>query len=217
MKNIRVYQAAKYLTDGYERYGDCYFAKDGHWFISLTFEQEPELGEGHDSTEISQYPLEDILDRFLVYVSDFYKKENAEKKAECCLEFSSSSIDQIKALSTIVGKHVYNREEILFQSYAADIGSVFLFCTLIDHISLSGFCICHSYCSDFFLLRLLPLHLSYDIINSNPPLQRKLIVHADQVRDRIPRFPYRTDFQVRDAGHSCALSINYCRNSADVP
>ena len=70
------------------------------------------MGEGHDSTDISQYPLEDILDRFLVYVSDYYKKENAAKKAECCLEFSSSSIDQIKALSTIVGKHVYNREEM---------------------------------------------------------------------------------------------------------
>ena len=68
-----------------------------------------------------------------------------------------------------------------------------------------------------FLLRLLPLPLSYDIINSNPPLQRKLIVHADQVRDRIPRFPHHTDFQVRDAGHSRALSINYYRNSADVP
>lgn len=112
MKNIQIYHAAKYSNGEYERCGDSIFRKDRQWFISLSFEQEPNLGEGHDSTEISQYPLEDILDRFYVYISDFYEKENALKKAECCLEFSGSDIDQIKALSTIVGKHVYNKEEI---------------------------------------------------------------------------------------------------------
>lgn len=43
---------------------------------SLSFEQEPEYGEGESSADISQYPLEDILDRYYVAVEDFYGEIN---------------------------------------------------------------------------------------------------------------------------------------------
>lgn len=110
MKNIRVFHPAKYKTEGFIPCQSGIYTKDSQWFISLSFEQEPELGEGKDSSDISQYPLEDVLDRFLVYVSDFYTAENSKGNSECYLEFSSSCYDSIKSLCSIIGKHVYNRE-----------------------------------------------------------------------------------------------------------
>ena len=78
---------------------------------SLSFEQEPELGEGEDAGYISQYPLEDILDKFLVHVSDFYEDLNKEGLVMCYQEFASPKLENIESLREIIGKHVYNKEE----------------------------------------------------------------------------------------------------------
>ena len=75
--------------------------------------QEPELGEGKDASSISQYPLEDLLDKFGVYISDFYKSENDAGKDTCYLEFASSDAKDIINLLTIINKHVYNRNVII--------------------------------------------------------------------------------------------------------
>ena len=81
------------------------------YVTSLSFVQEPEYNEGSHAGKISQYPLEDILDRFYCYVSDFYKDMNNESSNICFLEFASDDVDDIRKLLGIVNKHVYNREE----------------------------------------------------------------------------------------------------------
>ena len=80
------------------------------YVTSLSFEQEPELGEGDSPRYISQYPLEDILDKYLVVAEDFYEKENEESFTTCYQEFSGKNIENVRELLEIVGKHVYNKE-----------------------------------------------------------------------------------------------------------
>lgn len=75
--------------------------------MSLSFEQKADLGEGTSPQDISQYPLEDILDRFSVYITDFYEAENAVSEKLCYLEFASESKTDICALCDIIGKHVF--------------------------------------------------------------------------------------------------------------
>ena len=78
MKNITIYTPAKYNTDKYTKVKDNIyktydnFMKQDSFVTSLSFEQEPEYGEGESSADISQYPLEDILDRYYVAIEDFY-------------------------------------------------------------------------------------------------------------------------------------------------
>ena len=74
------------------------------------FEPEPEFDENEPAEEISQYPLEDILEKFFCYVSDDYEEENAEDPKNCYVEFASEDIGDIRDILTIVGKHVYNKE-----------------------------------------------------------------------------------------------------------
>ena len=83
-----------------------------YYVTSLSFEQEPEHGEGTSPKLISQYPLEDILDKFSVHISDFYKKENDKSDALCYQEFASPNIREIKKLREIIGKRVYNKKYI---------------------------------------------------------------------------------------------------------
>lgn len=82
------------------------------YVFSICFIQEPEYGENDSSnSEISQYPIEDICDKFKCYCSDYYEKENSENKELSYVEFASDKIKNIKSLKTIIGKHVYNRKE----------------------------------------------------------------------------------------------------------
>ena len=109
MKNINGFVAEKYNTSDYERV-DSEVYKYGSIFVtSLSFQQEPELGEGVDAEHISQYPLEDLLDHFTVYISDFYKELNVNTSI-CHLEFAGFDLASIQNLQQIIGKHVYNRK-----------------------------------------------------------------------------------------------------------
>lgn len=116
MKNINYFDADKYKESKYEKVEEhIYKTKDTFmgsecYVSSLSFEQEPELGEGSSPKEISQYPLEDLLDKYYVAVEDFYENENNDSSTICYLEFSGSEIEDIKGLLEIVGKHVYNKE-----------------------------------------------------------------------------------------------------------
>ena len=114
MKNINIYKADKYNSDRYEivkeniyKTHDSFLDQDAY-VTSLSFEQEPEYEEGTDSGNISQYPLEDILDKFYVAVEDFYTELNDGSSNVCYLEFTGSSVEDIEKLLQIVGKHVYN-------------------------------------------------------------------------------------------------------------
>lgn len=78
------------------------------YVTSLTFEQEPEHGEGNKPSIISQYPLEDVLDTYLVHVSDFYTELNRNSQSQCYVEFASPHLEDIKKFREIIGKHIYN-------------------------------------------------------------------------------------------------------------
>lgn len=80
---------------------------------SLSFIQEPELREGKNASDISQYPLEDILDEYSCWISDFYEDLNTAAIDTCRLEFASSDIEDIQKLREIIGKHVFNRSDQL--------------------------------------------------------------------------------------------------------
>ena len=110
MKNIRNYPAEKYHAPPYAAAEpDIYRCGDG-FVTSLCFQQEPELGEGASAADISQYPLEDLLDRFNVYVSDFFDEINVPESQTCCLEFCGKTPEDIRQLRSIIGKHVYNKD-----------------------------------------------------------------------------------------------------------
>ena len=123
MKNIQNYNAAKYIKTGfsslfqksdYKKINDgIYEYKKGNetlYVTSLSFVQEPEFEEGDSAANISQYPLEDILDKFYCHISDFYEDLNVSESRTCYLEFAAMDLDDIKKLRSITGKHVYNQE-----------------------------------------------------------------------------------------------------------
>jgi len=109
MKNISAFKASKYSTNEYELLEDDIYRCGDVCVITLQFQQEPEMDEGTSSADISQYPLEDILDRFNVHISDFYDSENKCAKVKCRLEFASRKIENIRNLKSIIGKRVYNK------------------------------------------------------------------------------------------------------------
>ena len=107
MKNITIFESEKYNDANYRKKGDGIYEMNDQFYISISFTQEPEFGEGTDSTEISQYPLEDILDNYGVFVSDFYEELNNGQSNTCYLEFASPSLDNVTNLLEIVDKHVF--------------------------------------------------------------------------------------------------------------
>lgn len=120
MKNIQVYHSQKYSTPEYTKVEEniyrgknpyCRGVEDEEmYFTSLTFEQEPELGEGETPKHISQYPLEGILDMFSVCVTDFYEELNAQSEHTCYQEFGAFTREDIRRLLEIVGKHVCDKK-----------------------------------------------------------------------------------------------------------
>ncbi|MCT4509570.1 MAG: hypothetical protein N4A48_12610 [Tepidibacter sp.] len=108
MKNISNYDAEKYKNEKYFKEADGIYKVKNEFVTSLIFEQEPKLGEGDSPINISQYPLEDILDKFCTYISDFYEELNKNSHTTCYYEFASSDIENIKNLRSVIGKHVYN-------------------------------------------------------------------------------------------------------------
>ena len=115
MKNIENYDADKYLNEDYKKLEEGIFEcvdkyGDTLYVTSLSFEQEPELEEGENASDISQYPLEDILDKFYCHVSDFYESLNTADSTKCYLEFGAMDMEDIQNLRSIIGKHVYNKD-----------------------------------------------------------------------------------------------------------
>lgn len=109
MKDIAIYKAPKYSTSPYSQEADDIYSIGDVFVASLSFVQEPELGEGSSASDISQYPLEDILDKYCVYVSDFYEELNTNNSKKCYLEFAGYDKDDISELLQIIGHHVYNK------------------------------------------------------------------------------------------------------------
>lgn len=108
MKNIKSYNAEKYNDNKYEKINEGIYKIGDEYVTSISFEQETEYDEGDSPKYISQYPLEDLLDRFHVHISDFYDELNSISEKECYQEFASSKLENIENLRSIIGKHVYN-------------------------------------------------------------------------------------------------------------
>ncbi|MDO4793195.1 MAG: hypothetical protein Q3993_03365 [Filifactor alocis] len=114
MKEIRDYQAQKYkdetkyrkIEEGIYEYKE---EEDILYVTSLSFEQEEEYGEGEFADDISQYPLEDVLDEFYCHITDFYEDINLAESKTCYLEFAATEEGDIRSLRKIIGKHVYNK------------------------------------------------------------------------------------------------------------
>ncbi len=113
MKNIRVYTLEKYSTPDYIKVEENIYqqAPDREYVTSLSFEQEPELGEGDSPQDISQYPLEDILEEFEVQIEDFYEDLNGASESTCYLEFGGGDVERIRKVLGLVGKHAYNKTD----------------------------------------------------------------------------------------------------------
>ena len=109
MKDIQPYHAPKYDREPYQFISDNIYQSGDEYYSSYSFVQEPELGEGTDAAMISQYPLEDLLEEYYVYVTDFYDDLNVSGETICRLEFASPDVADLEKLREIVGKHVYNR------------------------------------------------------------------------------------------------------------
>ncbi len=80
--------------------------KNGNYVTAFSFTLEEDLNETGDI----QYPLEDLLDKYLAHVSEFiqYETGNPVMKLELC----TKGLDRMRALITIVDKHVFNRQVI---------------------------------------------------------------------------------------------------------
>lgn len=115
MKNFQSYIPEKYSGSNYRKVEEGIYRtkspydEDEIFVTSLSFETEPECYGEEDASpqNITQVPLEDILDRFYVYITDFYKELNAESKTVCYQEFGSDSLEDIQKLRTIIGKRFY--------------------------------------------------------------------------------------------------------------
>lgn len=115
MKNFNIFTPEKYSEPSYQKIEEgiyktkCPYSKDDIFVTSLSFEMEPECyGEENASPRnITQVPFEDLLDKFFVYVTDFYENLNKTSEVICYQEFGSSDLSDIQKLRTMIGKRFY--------------------------------------------------------------------------------------------------------------
>lgn len=76
---------------------------------SLSFEMEPESYGEEDASprNLTQVPIEGILDEFYVFVTDFYEELNETSETTCYQEFGSLDLSNLQKLRTVIGKRFY--------------------------------------------------------------------------------------------------------------
>ncbi len=110
MKNIKLEKSKKYdNSKNYQLvengiYKDLNDKDDTPYRMMISYELES------DNTN-NQYPLEDILDKYLMYVSDFMESENIPKSSKFKIELGGY-LEDMKKAKIIIGKKVYNRDII---------------------------------------------------------------------------------------------------------
>lgn len=62
-------------------------------------------------SEDTQYPLEDVLDKYCLHVSDFYESENSRESNKIIQELGGT-LDSIQEVQNILGKKIFNRDFI---------------------------------------------------------------------------------------------------------
>jgi len=109
MKNISLEKCQKYenpeqykLVES-EIYQDLKDEDDAKYRMTICYELESENNTNN------QYPLEDILDKYYLHVSDFLESENNTEPNSYKLELGGELKD-IKKSKEIIGKKVFNQE-----------------------------------------------------------------------------------------------------------
>lgn len=59
----------------------------------------------------TQYPLEDLLDEYLVHCTEVAEEKEEAGKRIFIFEIEGEDVDSIKSIADLVGKRVYNYEE----------------------------------------------------------------------------------------------------------
>lgn len=109
MKNISLQKCQKYENSEQFKliengiFEDLKDSDDTKYRMTISYNLETE----NDTN--NQYPLDDILDEFNIYVSDFLETENNSINTEHKLELAGE-LDDLKKCQKIIGKKVYNQE-----------------------------------------------------------------------------------------------------------
>ncbi|MDQ1097621.1 MULTISPECIES: hypothetical protein [Chryseobacterium] len=104
MKNIHPILPDKYQDPIYKSVGNNIFenTEENIFVCTLNFDLE----EGDNS----QYPLEDVLEEFCLYISDFSVTDFSKQSGSMVVELAGEQEDMHRALQAIIGKRVYNTE-----------------------------------------------------------------------------------------------------------
>lgn len=105
MKNFRIIEIEK-LRDAsnFEWVEDAIYAdlNDDGGFATYRIAMAMDLEDGEDS----QYPLEDILDEYLLHVEEFIDTDE-ENSVKCIF---GGELDDVQNFKSIIGKRAYNEE-----------------------------------------------------------------------------------------------------------
>ena len=118
MKNFKNYTPEKYMTSDFQKIEDGIYktkspydstADEDIFVTSLTFEMEPDCYGEEDASpqNLTQVPIEGILDEFDLFVTDFYDQLNEASEIICYQEFGSFDLENIQKLRTLIGKRFY--------------------------------------------------------------------------------------------------------------
>ena len=117
MKNFLNYTPEKYTKSDFQKIEEgiyktrCpYNDSDRDIFVtSLTFEMEPDCYGEEDASprNLTQVPIEGLLDEFNLFVTDFYEQLNETSETTCYQEFGSFELADIQKLRNLIGKRFY--------------------------------------------------------------------------------------------------------------
>jgi hypothetical protein len=114
-----------------DKYDDCarYTQYDGFIYRDVTGGVGARMGitsepvycvtlyaELEDDELDTQYPLEDLLDEYLVHCAEVAEEKEEAGKRIFIFEIEGDDVDSIKSIAGLVGKRVYNYEEGNFVS-----------------------------------------------------------------------------------------------------
>ena len=106
MSNITLETCNKYSNqENYELiengiYKDLKDEDDANCRMTISYELD---------SDDSQYPLEDVLDKYYLHVSDFLESENDSNSNKVKQELGGT-LDDIKNAQEIIGKKIYNQD-----------------------------------------------------------------------------------------------------------
>ena len=104
MKNLEIINDEKLVDESKYKFieeGIYLDVKEADGCTPYRLAMSMELEDGDDD----QYPLEDILDKYLIHVEDFLDSEEGIQKY-----IFGGKIDDLRSLKSIVGKRVRNKE-----------------------------------------------------------------------------------------------------------